>query len=399
MPNKPVLSLKERDRRYKLVRAAMKKQGLDALLVFGNGSKWEWLMANVHYLSGGVGGNGEEACVVFPLEGEPNVILWGGGAGVAGSEFGKGWMEFGSWITDWRGRTAGSFAKTAADRFKELKLTRGTIGLPGMLETDRVQLPVGIYNTLREELPRANIKGVSDLIEAIRWVKSAEEIALMKKAQQIGDDTMDVMAELIRPGVLYKEVGAVAHQTMLSQGCDTPLQFIMHVGTSRGRMTFTQSTPFKKGDVILVEFSPRVHGYCGHFNKALVVGDWPDKLSEKVYQTAMASYHAGCDALEPGITTGELAKAFYAPIAAAKMNPRSIFCHGTGLGTEGASCRMGMNEKQSSVVIREGVTLGVEPGARSLDDKYAINMGDVVQVTRTGARPISKRKLEIMICK
>ena len=395
MQDKSLLSLAERDRRYKLVREAMKHRGLDVLLVFGDGSKWEWLMANVHYLSGGVGGNGEEAFMVFPLDGEPTVILWG-----SGTEFAQGWVEYGSWITEWRNRTAGSFAKAAVERLKELNLTKATIGLPGMLETDAIQLPLSIYNTLREELPEAVFKGASGLIEDIRAVKSPEEIALMKRAQQIGDATMDVMAEVIRPGVPYREVSAAAFKTMLSHGCDVPLQFIMHVGMSRGRMTFIQERPFKKGDIVLVEFSPRVHGYCGHLNKAFLVGDWPDEQSEKVYQAALASYRSGCNALKPGITVGELSKAFSEPVLAAGFNPRGIHCHGTGLGTEtGIRCRANSVEPQASVVIREGITVGVEPGARSLDDKYAINMGDLVQVTRDGARPLTDRKLEIVICR
>jgi len=69
MQDKSLLSSAERDRRYKLVRETMKQRGLDALLVFGDGSKWEWLMANIHYLSGGVGGNGEEAFMVFSARG------------------------------------------------------------------------------------------------------------------------------------------------------------------------------------------------------------------------------------------------------------------------------------------------------------------------------------------
>ncbi len=39
----PRLSLAERDRHYKLVREAMKEQGLDVLLVYGDGGDWDWI--------------------------------------------------------------------------------------------------------------------------------------------------------------------------------------------------------------------------------------------------------------------------------------------------------------------------------------------------------------------
>ena len=66
----PQLSIAERDWRWKAVRDAMKAQQLDCLIVYGANMGWDSKMANVRYLTQ-IGGNGEQAWVVFPLNGEP----------------------------------------------------------------------------------------------------------------------------------------------------------------------------------------------------------------------------------------------------------------------------------------------------------------------------------------
>src|SRR4030042_6179810 len=123
MQNKPFLSLKERDRRYKLVRQAMRERSLDALLIWGHSGKWDWHMANIHYLSL-VGGNGEEGFLVFPLEGDPTLFIWHRSLSQVNE-----WLEYGSWITDFHGREDGSFVKPVAKVLKQLKLTTATIGI------------------------------------------------------------------------------------------------------------------------------------------------------------------------------------------------------------------------------------------------------------------------------
>ncbi|MBP1732316.1 MAG: hydrolase/M24 family peptidase, partial [Deltaproteobacteria bacterium] len=131
MQNHLTLSLKERDRRYTLVRQSMRERGLDALLIWGHSGKWDWHMANVHYLSQ-VGGNGEEGFLVFPLEGDPSLFIWHRSLYQVNA-----WLEYGSWIKDFQSREDGSFVKPVVRVLKQLNLTQAKIGIPGLLEQDR----------------------------------------------------------------------------------------------------------------------------------------------------------------------------------------------------------------------------------------------------------------------
>ena len=406
MQNKPYLSLKERDRRYKLVRQAMRERGLDALLVWGDSGKWDWKIANIHYLSG-MGGNGDEGLMVFPLEGNPIIILWSGHM----ASMVEAWIEYGSWIKDFRAREDGMYVKPLVGILKKLKLTEATIGIPGLLEQDRIMFPSGVSTALRAELPKTDFRDASGLIENIRAVKSPEEITLMEKANQIGEAAIDTVGKVARPGVPENEVVAAMFNTMVSQGADLPVMFLWNTGRPNyvARLVFTRRRPLQKGDIICIEFSPRFHGYASHLNQSAVVGDWPDDVYEKLYYASMATNRAGFKAMKAGITVGEVSKACHEALAVTGFKWSeggapggfrygSAFFHGVGLGNEAPIGSWPIPKEQASIVIREGTTFGFESGACSLDNKKGINMGDTVVITRDGARRLGK-EAEIVICK
>ncbi|MFC2057210.1 M24 family metallopeptidase [Chloroflexota bacterium] len=395
MQDKPYLSLAERDRRYKLVREAMREHGLDVLVVLGHSGKWDWHSANIHYLSGGVGGNGFEGLMLFPLEGAPTIIK-----GHARS-FVDAWIEYGTWVTDFRPPEGGSQLNPIVKLLKELKLTKATIGLPGLHQQTGIAFSSEMFTALRAELPEADFRDASGLIEDIRAVKSHEEIVLMERATQIGEAAIDTMAEVARPGVPENEVVAAMYHTMLSQGADLPIMLLWNTGRAMyvAREVFTRRRPLQNGDVILAEFSPRFHGYCAHFNQSAVLGDWPDDEYPKVYQAAQAAYRAGYNALRPGITAGELHKAFWEPFGAAGLMNSGLLFHGEGLGNESIGSGGPSTKKQDPTVLREGMTIAFEPKACLPDGTRGIILGDVVLVTRDGRRRLGKKEPELVICK
>jgi len=71
----PQLSLQERERRYRNVRAEMARRGIDCLLLPANSGRWEQLQADSRYLSS-IGGFATEVFTVFPLDGEPTAYIF-----------------------------------------------------------------------------------------------------------------------------------------------------------------------------------------------------------------------------------------------------------------------------------------------------------------------------------
>ena len=65
----PQLSIEERDRRYKVVRAEMAQRKIDVLLLPANTGRWEQLQGDSRYLTS-IGGFATEVFTVFPREGD-----------------------------------------------------------------------------------------------------------------------------------------------------------------------------------------------------------------------------------------------------------------------------------------------------------------------------------------
>ena len=72
----PTFSLEERDRRWSLLRAEMKRANLDALIALPNEGHWDQFGADTRYITQ-IGGMQTEVGCVLPLEGEVTAVVRG----------------------------------------------------------------------------------------------------------------------------------------------------------------------------------------------------------------------------------------------------------------------------------------------------------------------------------
>src|SRR5258708_2812493 len=155
-------------RRVGTVRGLMSEKGLDAILVTD--------VANVCYLSGYdtfVPNN--FACMVLPGTGEPTLQV---------AEFEIPGALLNGWVADVRAtrfNDADAVVREFSGILGEHKLNGKRIGL----ETRLPGLNIDVYEGLKQALPRATFVNASDLVFRARLVKSAAELAYMRKASDI----------------------------------------------------------------------------------------------------------------------------------------------------------------------------------------------------------------------
>src|SRR5690242_13906858 len=152
----PRLSLAERDRRWAAVRKEMAARGLDAIVLWGWPTMWDFYTANARYLCP-IGGNAEFNVLVFPAAGGPTAII-------QMPTFLEGWRSAQEWVSDIRPRSK-TWADSVASRLKELKLDGGKIGMDGYagpLDPDG-WLPHNVHTRLVELMPNAKIVAMDDM--------------------------------------------------------------------------------------------------------------------------------------------------------------------------------------------------------------------------------------------
>src|SRR5262245_19116999 len=162
----PVLSHRERDRRWSVIRSEMKQRGCDCLLVFG-------LKGREHY-EGYVANEYIEGLAIFPREGEPVIVTWHPKMVIR--RMGSKTDQDRYWIKDWR---TGPYGKIIAAVLMERGLDRASIGVVG-LEVGEAGSPEGIvphttYQRIIEALPDARFSEATWWLREIMLVKSPEE--------------------------------------------------------------------------------------------------------------------------------------------------------------------------------------------------------------------------------
>jgi Xaa-Pro aminopeptidase len=323
----PRLSLAERDRRWALTRAAMEARGLDALVLWGWPLMWDFCTANARYLCP-VGGNAEFNVLVFPRQGEPTCFI-------QMPTFTAGWRSAQDWVADLRTRR-GTWADTVADRLKELKLEGGRIGMDGLagpLDPDG-WVPHSVYQRLGELLPGAEIVNLDDMLEKLRAVKSAEELAVLDRAAALGDLMLSACRDTARPGVKECEVYARMMESMVANGGEEPTLFLWAADRFPYPHPFRLPTTRELAprDVIICEIHPKFGGYFTHVERTFCLGE-PDAKQREIYDGCVAAYRAGLALFGPGKKISACMDAVKAEIEGRGLAICEAGIHGHGLAS------------------------------------------------------------------
>ena len=396
LTQRPQLSLSERDRRWGMIRDAMRRRDLACLIIWGDSGKWDSKMANVRYVTQ-IGGNGEEAVCIFPIEEDPTVITW---THLHNFE----WMGAQSWVSDIRGRELRSWSGSIAKRIKELKVDGEKIGMVGLGGTTEAggAMPWSAYDQLKRDLPRGRFENATAIIEEPQLVKSPEEVTFIEKATAMGDLGAKAMYACARPGADERDVVAEAIHAMIKEGSDIPIMFLFNSGSPpqaqrSSRLMYTRARILESGDLISTEYSPRYGGYFSHLQRPCFVGE-PRKEYRRMFEVALNSYRAGLKMLRAGLKLGELCRVMGEPIKKAGLHLCGPLFHGIGLqwmppygNPVEAMGQMPVMEKSlQDRELKAGMVLGFEVGPQTEGGEISFTIGNPILVTETGMKDLSR---------
>jgi Xaa-Pro aminopeptidase len=194
----PELSLKEKERRWSLLRKALRKAGLSALIVYGGTQ----LGVPVRYLTQ-VWGN-KQNMVIFPVDGDP-VFLVPSNTGITGESL----VKQGCWLPAENIRSSANLAVDAAKLIIDLKLQKTQVGIDSFRFW-----PVFEYQQFNELCPDVRLVEAHRLFGEIRGPKSAEELAVMTEAIRISDLAHTTFLANLKPGLTEKEAANTANEVL-----------------------------------------------------------------------------------------------------------------------------------------------------------------------------------------
>jgi Xaa-Pro dipeptidase len=389
----PQLSIQERDRRYRIVRAEMAQRGIDCLLLPANTGRWEQLQGDSRYLTT-IGGFATEVFTVFPREGEVTAYIFNRAAW---------WKQAQKWVTDVRdGRNR--WGENAIERINELGLQKGTIaisGLAGLFRAPEGIIPYSSVKAIQDAFPQAKIVNATEMMQEIRAVKSPEEVSMLEQSAAIVEKTIEAMVENANPGVSEKELyGAMVH-AMLANGGELPTLFFLSAGPGLNNSSFVPTDyRIQKGDRIIDEIEAKYGGYAAQAVSPVVIGA-PDDEYQKMINVSRACFDAILGAMKPGVTFGRLFEIYRDTVehhGKGKYLWNHPMMHARGLGDDGPALLGDKDlERFSKIQLQTGMTFILKPQVRPVGGKGRASLGDTVTVTESGARRLGKRELLLIV--
>ncbi len=245
---------------------------------------------------------------------------------------------------------------------------------------------VGVFHGISEQLTDKGHEhewiAADGIVEQLRIVKSASEIALLRKAFEITSEAFERVAPTIEAGQTEWEVAWKIHQAFVELGADGPaFPTIVAAGTHAARPHHEPGERvIREGEPIVIDMGARYHGYCADLTRTVWVGEPDEKLCE-VYPIVAAAVEEAIERIQPGMSGADMDAAARGFIEARGFGDAFSHSLGHGIGVrvhEGPSA-----SKDSTDTLAPGQVITVEPGIY-LPEWGGVRVEDVILITEDG---------------
>ncbi len=288
-----------------------------------------------------------------------------------------------------------------AARLKEILQEYGCGGKKIGIEFDAYGLTA--YNWRRLEPLLQNFctfEDASDLVSALRVVKSPAEIEYVRQAAALADDALDAARELIAPGAWEGDILAGMHSVIFKGGGDYPgNEFI--IGAAEDALLcryFTGRKHLKDNDQITLEWAGAYRHYHAAMMRTIIVGHVSDE-HRHMHKVAVEALGACEDALTPGRPLGEVFTAHARVADANGLRDHRLNACGYSLGTTYTPTWMDwpMLYTGNPVITRPNMVIFLHMIFANSDSGNAMTLGHTVLVNETGCERLSRSDLNMIV--
>ena len=362
------LDLKEKDRRYGLIRERMAAQGLDALIVISNSQITQkgfvrYLTNYRHILYNLV--------VIFPFKGEAKLLV--------PSPVQKYWAGLLSWVNNVEEQVP-SLNEVLSRNLTDMGLSKARLGL-----INEKTMPADTYLSLMKNFPDASIVDATSIIEELRMVKTAGEQELVRTSAALADLSFHVLADILKPGITEREVIAEVDRALIAGGAED----IFHLFSSRPGNLFPYAPSdraIEKGDIVILNTElSGPGGYWVQMIRTSFVGK-PKPHVERMYDI-LIGIRSGLEAqLRPNRKASEVAAWVRNEILNAGFDVGVNFGHCLGLDV----VERPLVHLNDDTPLKPGMVITVHPQLVSRDKDATVWLGDTYLITEGDAEVLTK---------
>ena len=249
------------------------------------------------------------------------------------------------------------------------------------------------------------------------FLKTADEIELLRQANLLVGRTLAEVAKIIEPGVTTRQLDKVAEEFIRNNGAiptfkgypnheNTPFPGSICASVNDVVVHgIPNDVPLKEGDIISVDCGTFLNGFCGDSCYTFMVGE-VDEETRKLLQVTKESLYKGIEQAIHGKRLGDVGSAVQTHCEQNGFGVvREFVGHGIGRNMHESPEVPNYGKKGNGLQLREGMCIAIEPmitlgkrqifmerdgwTVRTRDRKNAAHVEHTIAVGRNGADILS----------
>lgn len=291
-------------------------------------------------------------------------------------------------------------SETAADMMARVLNDRKLGGKRVGIERWTSGMSMGLGVSLETQC-LAQWSDVTNVVDGMRLIKSAEEQSLMRKAAGVTDASATAAIEAIHDGARESEVAAAALAAMMRAGGDMPgFGPFIRPGSRLGEEHATWGrSHYRSGEPVFLELSGCVSRYHAPLGRLVRIGSISD-ADARMAEVTKRAFDAVVSALKPGLKARDIYAAWQAVVDDAGLahyrRHHCGYCVGVGLPPSwtGGNTVVGLRG-DSDMDIRAGMSfhvlswlMGTGQGDDFISNTVLLTDQGAEVLTRTPAGPI-----------
>ncbi|MFP5039561.1 M24 family metallopeptidase [Parasediminibacterium sp. JCM 36343] len=275
--------------------------------------------------------------------------------------------------------------RVVAKIFKTLAIVVGTIGIE-----EKVRFFV--MDGIRKEAPQLTYTSGDPVTIPCRMIKSAAEIKLMQKANDITLAAIKRSAENLKEGMSQSDLSIMIMDAQNELGGKADFALCLFGKASAFPHGLKQPQTLKKGDIVLMDCGCLVEGYNSDITRTIVFGAPPTKSQQEIWNLEKKAQAAGFAAAKIGLPCEAVDAAARAVITNAGFGPGYALPglpHRTGHGIGMDGHEWGNMVKGNKQLIELGMCFSIEPTI-AIVGEFGVRFEDCAYMTEDGPRWFSQ---------
>lgn len=282
-------------------------------------------------------------------------------------------------------------APKAMDTVKQL-LDQHGLKKVGFEQND---LTYGTYLATAQALSGIELIPTDGLVEQLRIIKDASELAVMQEAADLADRTFTHILNFLKPGAKELDIALEIEMFVRKNGAaSTSFETIVASG-ERSALPHGKASDriLQSNEFVKMDYGAYYKNYCSDITRTVVLGKPTDKHKE-IYNIVLEAQLEALDKIRPGMT-GKEADALCRDVIT-RYGYGDYFGHGTGHGLGLEIHEEPRLSRLGHTVLTPGMTVTVEPGIY-LPGFGGVRIEDDIVITDTGIKIITQSSKDFIV--